>query len=68
MPEKWMNEQALCSGLETKEPLYWFDENRMVFTYEINRKQFDTDEYCDSNGMRGQLDPRNLYFANDWDR
>ena len=54
MPEKWMNEQALCSGLETREPLYWFDQKRMVFTYEINKEQIDTDDHCDSEGMRAQ--------------
>lgn len=58
----------MCSGMETKEPLYWFDQHRMVFTYEINRKVFDTDDHCDQYGMRAQQDPRNLYFEKDWDR
>lgn len=68
MPEKWMNEQALCSGVETREPHYWFDANRFVSTFEINWKQIGTDNLCDDFGERAQVDPRNLYFENDPDR
>lgn len=68
MPEKWMNEQAICSGVETREPHYWFDANRFVSTFEINWKQIGTDNLCDDFGERAQVDPRNLYFENDPDR
>ena len=68
MPEKWMNEQALCSGVETREPLYWIDSNSLVGTFEINHKQFGSDDLCDNLGMRQQIDPRNLYFENDQER
>jgi hypothetical protein len=68
MPEKWINGQALCSGIETREPLFWFDAHRLVATFEINRKQFGADDLCDDFGMRAQIDPRNLYFENDPDR
>jgi len=54
MPEKWQNEQAACSGMETREPLYWFDEKRMVWTFEINHRAVDMDDYCDSSFLRGE--------------
>lgn len=63
MPEKWHSEQASCSGFDTREPWYWFDEHRLVFTYEIldYKKTIDMDSICDDVWMRSQIDPRNLY-------
>lgn len=54
MPEKWQNEQAACSGMETREPLFWFDEKRMVWTFEINHRTVDMDDYCDSSFLRAE--------------
>jgi len=68
MPEKWLNEQALCSGIETREPLYWFDAHRLVATFEINRKMFGADDHCDDKNLSKKIDPRYLYFENNPDR
>ena len=40
--------------METREPLYWFDEKRMVWTFEINHRAVDMDDYCDSRFLRGE--------------
>ena len=48
MPEKWQSVQMLCTGIETREPLHWFDNNRLVFTYELNKNAVDAEQLCDS--------------------
>ena len=48
MPEKWQSVQMLCTGIETREPLHWFDNNRLVFTYELNKNAVDPEQLCDS--------------------
>ena len=38
----------MCTGVETREPHHWFDSNRLVFTYELNKKIINMENYCDS--------------------
>ena len=33
LPEKWQSIPMLCTSVETHDPHYWFDKNRLVFTY-----------------------------------
>ena len=65
MPEKWMHHHELCSGIETREAHVWFDQNRAVVTYDLNKKMIDSEDYCDSIEFMREIDPRLLYDNND---
>jgi hypothetical protein len=65
MPEKWNSESERCSGIETREPLHWFESDRLVFSYPINRDMIDMDDLCDGEHMMRNIDPRYLYDQND---
>lgn len=58
MPEKEMSKQLLCAGIETRQPIFWFDKNRMVATFDIEKNFVDGDMLCDSKSMMEDLDPR----------
>jgi hypothetical protein len=41
MPEKWGNFFERCSGVETREPLYYSEKNRIIATFELNPKMIN---------------------------
>lgn len=51
--------------METRQPQYFFDQNRLVIHYELNKNPVNTDDYCDSEDFMRQIDPRVLYKEND---
>jgi hypothetical protein len=65
MPEKWTNQVELCTGVETREVLFWFDNDRFVATYELNKNMVDMDDLCDGEHLARNVDPRYLYEHND---
>ena len=65
MPEKWNSVAEQCTGIETREPHHWFDKDRLVFTYELNKKMIDMDDLCDGEHLARNIDPRYLYEEND---
>lgn len=65
MPEKWNSIAEQCTGVETREPHHWFDNDRLVFTYELNKKMIDMDDLCDGEHLARNIDPRYLYEEND---
>ena len=68
MPEKWESQVERCTGIEYREPHHWFDGERLVFSYELNKKMIDMDGLCDGENMMRNVDPRYLYEENDPDR
>ena len=64
-PEMHQNLIALCMGLETKEPLLWFDEKRLVVTYQINENMKDVSDLCDRDYVRWRFDPRHAFHGNE---
>ena len=51
-PEMNDNLIADCMGLGHKEPLMWFDEKRMVFTFQSTGNVISTDDLCDQLYLR----------------
>ena len=56
---------AICSGFETREALIWFDEKRMVMTFERNEDMMDSDDVCDRENIRYKFDPWRAFHKNE---
>ena len=65
MPEKWQSEVERCTGVETREPHHWFDSDRAVLTFELNKNMINMDGLCDGEHLMRNVDPRYLYEEND---
>jgi len=68
MPEKWLSTQALCSGMDVKEHKLNFDENRLVMSFQLNKKKMNVGDFCDNEAWVNMTDPRTYGFkyADDW--
>jgi hypothetical protein len=60
MLEKWMSQQVVCSGFEYKEPLYYFEDERLVFSYDLGDTP-ETGDYCEQEFYVTKSDPRALF-------
>mmetsp|Transcript_13789 Transcript_13789/g.21539 ORF Transcript_13789/g.21539 Transcript_13789/m.21539 type:complete len:346 (-) Transcript_13789:964-2001(-) len=54
---KHSHELEFCTGMESKEPWYWVDEDRLVLTMELNEKQLASIEFCNSDRFLAKIDP-----------
>lgn len=64
-PEKQQHFIAMCTGFDHKEPIFWFDEKRLVATYQILEDQLDTDDLCDRDYVRWRFDPYQAFHSNE---
>lgn len=64
MPGKDTNKHLLCTGLDYKQPHFWFDGNRFVISMDLIKNQVDVDRHCDSELMMKEIDPRVLFTPN----
>ena len=65
MPEMPPSNYARCSGMHAKQ--YWvsFGDNYMAVNLQLDKKHWMAPQYCDSDSLLGETDPRRLYFDND---
>lgn len=68
IPEKWMSQQELCTGVQTREPMPYFDGHRAVYQMKLNKNMIEMGDYCETDDFMRQQDPRFLYEKNDPDR
>lgn len=57
--EKWFNTQLMCTGMDTKDQKWNIIGNRVVISYELDKKQPKKGSYCESEHWMIKNDPRN---------
>ena len=68
MTNKWHSSQFLCTGVDSREPHYRFEKNRMVWKFELNKNAYRTGYYCETYDFMSFIDPRLMYKERDPDR
>lgn len=48
MVNKWHSSQALCTGIEARDPNFRFERNRFVISYQLNKNAMRTGAYCET--------------------
>jgi hypothetical protein len=61
LTEKYVGLTELCTGMQMRNPHFWFDENRLVITAEINQNPHRTMGHCESDSYIYNTDPRFYY-------
>jgi hypothetical protein len=64
-PEKWLSTQMLCSGMDVKEHKLNFDENRLVMSFQLNKKKMNVGGFCDHESWVNMTDPRTYKYNAD---
>ena len=65
IPHMWGSNYARCSGMHGKEAHYGFGDNYMSFNMKLDTKDWLIPQYCDSESVIRETDPRRIYFNND---
>ena len=60
-PEKHGTNVERCSGVETRQPLHYFEKNRVYYSFELNKEMIDMEDFCDSEWVMKKVDPRLVY-------
>jgi hypothetical protein len=65
MTNKWFSAQALCTGVDAREPQYRFEKNRVVVSYELNKNQMRVGYYCETEDFARMIKPENIFSEQD---
>ena len=58
MTNKWHSLWHMCTGMDTLEPNYRFERNRMVWSFELNKNSHRMGMFCESPPQMQYTDPR----------
>jgi len=61
-PEKWLSTPILCSGMDVKEHKMNFFGNRLVMSFQLNKKKMNTGDFCDNEEWVKMNDPRTYEY------
>jgi len=64
MPEKWLSNPILCAGMDVKEHKLNFIENRLVMSFQLNKKKMNVGDFCDNEAWVNMTDPRTYEYHN----
>ena len=58
MTNKWYSLQHMCTGVDTLEPSYRFEGNRMIWSHQLDKNQHRMGMFCESQNQTMYADPR----------